>query len=328
MIDQKLLERLKTTKNLLAFSAGVDSSALFFLLLENGISFDIALVNYSTRLNSDIEEEHAHTLAHKHNIRCFSIKAPHFESNFESQARSFRYRYFEEIIAQEGYETLLTAHQLNDRLEWLLMRLVKGAGISQLAGMETVIENDKYTLMRPLLDVSKIELQEYLDQCEHPYFIDESNYDEYYERNHFRKQYADPLIAHYAEGIKRSFTYMNEDRQRLNEQYKTLYANKELRIVKLYTPIAKVQASDQILKTLGYLMSGSQRFELEKEDSMVIGGKWAIELNNDLLYIAPYYSTDMPKSFKEECRRHRLPAKIRPYCYEAGIDPLEIVFVS
>jgi len=328
MIDPKLLERLKTTKNLLAFSAGVDSSALFFLLLENGISFDIALVNYSTRLNSDVEEEHAHTLAHKYNLRCFSIKAPYFESNFELQARSFRYRYFEEIITEEGYDVLLTAHQLNDRLEWLLMRLVKGAGISQLAGMETVIENDKYTLMRPLLDVSKIELQEYLDQYKHPYFIDESNYNEYYERNHFRKHYADPLIARYGEGIKRSFTYMNEDRRRLNEQYKILYINEELRIVKLYTPNAKVQASDYILKKLGYLMSCSQRSELEKEDSMVIGGKWVVELKNDILYIAPYHSIDMPKSFKEECRRYRLPTKIRPYCYEAGIDPSEIFLVS
>ena len=50
------IENLKNKKNLLAFSAGVDSSALFFLLLEHGIKFDIALVNYGTRETSDKEE--------------------------------------------------------------------------------------------------------------------------------------------------------------------------------------------------------------------------------------------------------------------------------
>ena len=50
------LSYLKGKKNLLAFSAGVDSSALFFLLLEHDIKFDIALVNYGTRETSDKEE--------------------------------------------------------------------------------------------------------------------------------------------------------------------------------------------------------------------------------------------------------------------------------
>ena len=53
------ISHLKEKKNLLAFSTGVDSSALFFLLLENNISFDIALVNYATRDNSNEEEADA-----------------------------------------------------------------------------------------------------------------------------------------------------------------------------------------------------------------------------------------------------------------------------
>ena len=42
-------ELIKTKKNLLAFSAGIDSTALFFLLLDNNIHFDIAIVNYNQR---------------------------------------------------------------------------------------------------------------------------------------------------------------------------------------------------------------------------------------------------------------------------------------
>jgi len=100
------LPKLKKRKNLLAFSAGVDSSALFFLLVENNISFDIALVNYGTRENSDIEETHAKTLAKKYKLTCHSIKAPQFDTHFEKNARDFRYTFFETLIQEHKYDTI------------------------------------------------------------------------------------------------------------------------------------------------------------------------------------------------------------------------------
>ena len=165
----------KEKKNLLAFSAGVDSSALFFLLLENNIKFDIALVNYDTRDNSNVEEQHAKKLAKTHNLICHTIKAPSFTSNFEKNAREFRYDFFSELCINYKYENILTAHQLNDQLEWLLMRLTKGAGVSELVGLEAVSKRVKYTLVRPLLESSKDELLEYIEKNSYPYFIDESN---------------------------------------------------------------------------------------------------------------------------------------------------------
>ena len=124
------IEHIKNKKNLLAFSAGVDSSALFFLLLEHDIKFDIALVNYGTRETSDEEEMHAKALAKKHKLFCHSIKAPPFDTHIEMQARDFRYEFFNSLITIEGYDTLITAHQLNDQLEWFLMRFTKGAGLA------------------------------------------------------------------------------------------------------------------------------------------------------------------------------------------------------
>jgi tRNA(Ile)-lysidine synthase len=174
---------LKGKKNLLAFSAGVDSSALFFLLLENDIKFDIAIVNYGTREESDTEEAHAKALAKEHKLFCHSIKAPVFHSHFEKQARDFRYEFFESLITIEGYDTLITAHQLNDQLEWLLMRLSKGAGLSELLGLEPVTHKRDYALIRPLLAYSKEELLRYLQSNKYPYFVDESNVDESYERH-------------------------------------------------------------------------------------------------------------------------------------------------
>jgi len=311
---------LKEKKNLLAFSAGVDSSALLFLLIDNNISFDIALVNYGTRDNSDEEEAHAMALAEKYNLTCYTIKAPKFTTHFEKNARDLRYDFFEILINEHGYDTLLTAHQLNDQLEWLLMRLSKGAGVSELIGLEPVSQRKNYTLLRPLLEYSKDELLEYLETHKYPYFIDESNSDEKYERNQFRKVFSDPLMTQYKEGIKRSFGYLRKDKESLEKEFETIYAEKELRVIKLHSETAKVKAADIALKELGYLLSAPQRLEIEKEDSLVIGGKWAVEMQNNLLYITPYINIDMPKKFKEKCRVLKVPSKIRSYCFQNEIN--------
>lgn len=312
----------------MAFSAGVDSSALFFLLFEHGIKFDIAIVNYGTREESDQEEAHAKALANKHKLFCHSIKAPVFHSHFEKQARDFRYEFFESLITIEGYDNLITAHQLNDQLEWLLMRLSKGAGLSELLGLEPVTQKAHYTLIRPLLAYSKEELLQYLQKNSYPYFVDQSNSDESYERNKFRKQFSDTLIAEYKEGIKRSMEYLRKDKEVLESGFETIYSNKLLYIVKLHTPSAKVKAADITLKKLGYLLSSPQRQEIEKEPSLVIGGEWAIALQDDLLFISPYLTTDMPKKFKELCRVLKVPGKIRPYLFKEHIDPSRLTFLG
>lgn len=308
-------------KNLLAFSAGVDSSALFFLLLENNIPFDIALINYGTRVNSDKEEAHAKNLAEKYNLTCHTVKAPKFTSHFEQNAREFRYDFLEKLIKKHDYDTLLTAHQLNDQLEWLLMRLTKGAGTSELIGLEPESQRNGYALMRPLLDYSKEELLVYLQSNHYPYFVDESNIDEKYERNKFRKHFSDPLMAEYKEGIKRSFKYLRKDKENLEKEFEAVYSQKELSVIKLHKPSAKVKAADLALKTAGYLLSASQRQEIEKEDSLVIGGKWAIELQENLLYLAPYTTISMPRKFKEKCRVQKIPKKIRAYLFQENITP-------
>ena len=313
------LSLLTKSKNLLAFSAGVDSSALFFLLIDNNIPFDIALVNYGTRENSNKEEAHAKALAKKHNLVFHTIKAPQFTTHFEKNARDFRYDFFETLINEHKYDTLLTAHQLNDQLEWLLMRLTKGAGTSELIGLEPMSRRNGYMLIRPLLEHSKEELLNYLESNDHPYFVDESNSDEKYERNKFRKQFSDPLMAEYKEGIKRSFEYLRKDKESLEKEFETIYSQKELRIIKLHSLTAKIKAADLALKELGYLLSAPQRREIEKEQSLVIGGKWAIEFQDDLLYISPFLTISMPKKFKEECRVAKVPSKIRPYIFKENI---------
>jgi len=315
-------KNLTNKKNLLAFSAGIDSSALFFLLLENNIKFDIAIVDYNIRAQSKEEVAHAKALAKKHKLFCHHITAPKFESHFEKQARDFRYEFFESLVSIEGYDNILTAHQLNDQLEWLLMRLTKGAGISELLGLEPISKRENYTLVHPLLPYAKEELLSYLKSNDYPYFVDASNSDEKYERNKFRHHFSDALIEEYKEGIARSFEYLRKDKEALESDFETVYAEQSLSIIKLHTLSSKVKATDMTLKKLGYLLSASQRNEIEKENSLVIGGEWAVEFQDDLLYIAPYLTTDMPKEFKEACRIAQIPSKIRPYIFKEEINIL------
>ena len=69
---------IKNQKNLLAFSAGIDSSALFFLLIEKDIPFDIAIVNYNLRAQSNDEVSYAKELAKKYNKESHRISVALF----------------------------------------------------------------------------------------------------------------------------------------------------------------------------------------------------------------------------------------------------------
>jgi len=307
------LSTLTSGRNLLAFSAGVDSSALFFLLLEHNISFDIALVNYGVREQSRDEEAYALELAQKHNLKAHIKHAPYFENNFEKNARDFRYAFFDELM--QNYDNLLTAHQLNDQLEWFLMRLTKGAGTSELLGLEALSTRKDYTLIRPLLQHSKDELENYLKTNNHNYFLDASNRDEKYERNRFRNQFSDKLIAEYKEGIKRSFDYLKRDKEVLVEGVEELFHEKELYILAYQHEYQVIRLVDKYLKKLGYLLSAPQRKVLEKEKSIVFGGLWAVEILDKRIAITPYRKEVMPKAFKEMCRKEEIPSKIRSYLY-------------
>jgi len=318
LLPLSLREILKSSKNLLAFSAGIDSSALFFLLIDAKIPFDIALINYQTRENSNKEEDYAHYLAQKYNLKAYTTKAPKIENNFEKKARDFRYNYFEKIIEKHNYQNLLTAHQLDDQLEWLLMRLSKGAGVSELIGLQEITQKSNYNLIRPLLSITKKELLEFLHSNNHKYFIDSSNTSDKYERNRFRKEFSEPFLDKFSKGVKKSFDYLREDRGFILSQFKLIHKAKKLRVIEFKS--LKTKAIDIHLKELGYLLSNAQREEIKSKNSLVIGGIWAIEIVDNLIYIAPYIKTHMDKKTKERFRVAKIPPKIRGYLVESGVS--------
>lgn len=312
------IPKINTSKNLLAFSSGVDSSALFFILLENNIPFDLAIVNYNTREESKDEITYAKELAKKYNKKLFIHEVVlENSSNFEKKARDIRYSFFENIIEKHSYETLITAHQLNDKLEWFLMQLSKGAGLVELIGFNTWEEKENYKVFKPLLEVTKDELEEYLQTNNHKYFIDKSNFDEKYTRNYFRKNFSNKFLEEFKNGVKSSFTYLDEDLKSLNIESNPLFKEKELTIFySNQNDNLNIRIIDKELKKRGFLLSKAQRDEILTIKELVISHKVAINLTDTFIYIAPYIKEDMPKKFKESCRVNKIPKNIRPYIFK------------
>ena len=157
-LDEKSLSSLFNSKNLLAFSSGVDSTALFFLLLHKNIEFDIIFVNYNIREESKKEEEYAKELSLKYSKKIYILQANKILKNFEKEAREIRYNFFHKIIEKYKYKNLLTAHQLNDKLEWFLMQFTKGSGLSEILGLKNITFNEKYkyNLIRPYYIILKM----------------------------------------------------------------------------------------------------------------------------------------------------------------------------
>ncbi|WP_456393736.1 tRNA lysidine(34) synthetase TilS [Nitratifractor sp.] len=318
--------RLYEKPLLLAFSHGLDSTALFHLMREGGSAPDLAMVHYGRRPEADGELAAARELADRYGVRIFVAHAPKWISDFEAQARRFRYRFFEDLIDEHGYQTLLTAHQLEDRFEWMMMRLARGAGAVELAGMEAASlrrtsRGREYRLLRPLLEYSRSQLRAYLDSRGYRYFLDASNDDGSNERSRLRQELGG-FARKYREGILRSFHYLEADRECLRRGWSLILRRDELRVYRYGAACDAVRAADEGLKELGYLLSGDERHRIERGESLVAGRRWAVERGEGLLYLAPYRrGVVMPRRYRERCRHSRIPAKIRPYCYEEGIEP-------
>jgi len=318
LLSNTALKALRGKKNLLAFSAGVDSSALFFLLLKANIPFDIAIVDYGLRAQSKEEVAYAKVLASTHDKTCYHDSVSLEVSNFEFQARNHRYTFFDTIIQNNNYDNLITAHQLNDRLEWFLMQLSRGAGLVEMLGFEEISRRKNYTLVRPLIHTDKESLLSYLHTHDKKYFIDESNKDTKYQRNHIREHFANDFIKEFKTGLQKSFHYLQEDKDQLF-QHHLLYHDKELSILKRGS--SDIRSIDKIIKEMGYLLSASQKEEILRQKESVIADKIVVALENSVIYIAPFSKTTMDKRFKESCRKAKIPAKIRPYLQLIEIDP-------
>ena len=320
MLSAPVLRKLKSGRNLLAFSHGVDSTALFYLLDEAGVEFDLAIVDYNVRAQSKDELAAAQQLAAKFNRQIY-VKSVHLgESNFEHEARSARYDFFAEICRERGYENLILAHQFDDKFEWFLMQLGRGAGLSELLGIQELEAREDYVIARPLLGVRKCELERFLRERNLKYFTDETNLTDRFKRGFIRAKFSEPFLNKYFSGVKKSFEFMAADALNLTPEI----SNPAAKIYLIKRGTNELRGVDLACKRLGLVLSSAQRNEcarcLENGADCVLGGKVAVGAGEKFIFVTPYVNPAMEKKFKEACRTLKIPPINRGFLFAEGAD--------
>lgn len=333
------LKYLAHCKNLLGFSAQVDSTCLFFILLECGIEFDLAIVDYGIRIESKDEVAYARELANKFNKQIYIASAPHFHSHFEKQARDFRFKFFDEIILEHSYKNLILANQFNDKVEWFLMQLCRGSGLNTLLGFEAVVELESYNIIRPLINTNRGRIIDFLHSKKIKYFNDLSNDDISIMRNYFRKYYANTLVEEFNSGLLKSFKYLSRDFDMLFDKSLVHCVKSDfvkIFIIKKSLKVTNLHNIDICTKKLGYVLSSSQRDEIVRcKYSCEVANKIVIDCNAECIFVTKKQDEVCSKThircgmdinnnirmdikkenkrLKEELRVAHIPPKIRPY---------------
>lgn len=173
-------------------SGGPDSmtllSILFKLKEEFNLNIYVAHVNHMLRENAIKDEEYVKEFCEKNNIEIFIKKANISEIaqkekiGLEEAGRNVRYNFFEEVLKKTESNKIAIAHNLNDKVETIIMNTLRGSGVSGLKGIEA--KRKKY--IRPLIEIERYEIEKYCIENKINPRHDESNDDNTYTRNKIR----------------------------------------------------------------------------------------------------------------------------------------------
>lgn len=174
-------------------SGGSDSLALVLAAHEElsplGYQVFALTVDHQLRPESAEETQYvAKIMANagiEHHVLCWQGAKP--QTGIEEAARQARYGLMTQWMAEKGIRYLMVAHHLEDQVETFFMRLQRGSGLSGLCGMREAGTRHNITILRPLLEVSKNQLQEYLTQKRIGWVTDQSNFSDDFLRCRIRK---------------------------------------------------------------------------------------------------------------------------------------------
>jgi len=188
-----------------AVSAGKDSMVLLHILtvMKQRMLFDklhVFHVNHGTRIENDSEENLVKEFCDQYDL-IFHVNhlKLSFTSNFENIARNMRRDFFSARMKELDNDSILcTGHHLDDSFEWSLMQQFKSSSL--MGGLGIPLRQGHY--FRPLLCVSKKQIEKYIFKENVSYKDDPSNDDEKFERNYIRKQVIPNLDKKYPQMLK------------------------------------------------------------------------------------------------------------------------------
>lgn len=179
----------KGDKLCLAVSGGADSMYLFYNFMDLRDDFDLDIIvchlNHGIRETAKRDEDFVKNICRDYGVKCLTktVNMDEFarvnKLSKEEAGRILRYEFFRE---NSSGRKILTAHNANDRAETLLFNIIRGTGIRGLVGMTEVNED----IYRPLIDIKRCDIEDYLHKNNLTYVEDETNFEEIYTRNKIR----------------------------------------------------------------------------------------------------------------------------------------------
>ncbi len=288
-MEQKVLETIKKykliedgDKIILGVSGGPDSISMLDILRkiqqEGDIKFEIivAHINHMIREEAEEEEKYVKKYCEKHKIKFYAKKiniiqiAKNNKIGTEECGRKARYDFFEEILQKNGANKIGIAHNENDKVETIIMNLLRGSGVTGLKGIEPKREN-KY--IRPLIECKRSEIEQYCEENNLNPCIDKTNFENEYTRNKIRniiipyiKKEFNPNII---ETITRLSEIISEENDYLEkitqENYKKLLIVEQKGKIELklrnFNELDKVIKNRIILYTIKKLLGSTQGIE-------------------------------------------------------------------
>lgn len=206
IVEKSLFSR--EDKLILGISGGADSVCLMHILLALGYRFDLAHCNFNLRgKESDEDEVFVQELAKKHQLKLhvkqFDTEGYAAENKISTQmaARDLRYAWFNHLLLTKNAKYIAIAHHENDDIETFFINLIRGSGLKGLLG----ISEKTNSIVRPLMAITRDEIESYLDENKLRYRDDSSNSSVKYLRNKIRHELM-PLLAEMNPSIQQTIS--------------------------------------------------------------------------------------------------------------------------
>lgn len=206
----------KGQKILLTVSGGIDSMVMLKLFELSGLNFGIAHGNFHLRgAESDADTEFVRGVADKLNVPFFAKDfntagyAAREKLSIQQAARDLRYRWFEKLIDDTGFNLYATAHHFDDQIETFFINLLRGTGVSGLCGMPL----RQGRCIRPLLFATREEIENFARQNKVLFREDSSNLETKYLRNkirHFVLPSLEKANKDYRKSFSQTFDNLND----------------------------------------------------------------------------------------------------------------------
>lgn len=220
---------LKEKKLLVAVSGGMDSMVLVDLFQKLKFDFAIAHCNFQLRESeSDGDENFVKEYAKSNNINCFITKfdtenySKAHKLSTQVAARNLRYNWFNEILEEEKFDYIVTAHHADDVAETFLINFSRGTGLDGLTG----IPSQNGNIIRPMLPFSRKEIENYVSENKLQWREDSSNTSDKYLRNKIR-HHVIPVFKEINESFLQSFQntldHLNQEQSLVNDAVQMVY---------------------------------------------------------------------------------------------------------